>query len=76
MKTKVKVHVTTIKFFDSATDSVNEMEHPSRLTMVEAKKLIKDINENNVLIHKETMIDEFEVSTTELFKLKGVEGNE
>lgn len=72
MTTTVTVRISRIKYYDHTTNSAQQFDHVGRVSIPEAKKLVKEIHEENVLINKENINDTFEVSTTELYSLKGL----
>lgn len=71
-RTKVKVTKTTIKFFNSAANAVEEQVVIGKLTVVQCKKFVADIAKENIFISKETKHEEFTVDSIALYQLKGV----
>ena len=68
--TKVKVHITTIKFFDPKINSVNTHKVLGKMTVINCKKLTKQLNKDNIFIEKNTTLDQFSVDTKTLYDLK------
>ncbi len=69
-KTKVKVHLTTVKFFDSKRNAVNETLHLGKMTVIEAKALVRSNNPSDTYINKLTKLEQFEVDTQSLLELR------
>lgn len=70
-RTKVKVRITTISYFNHETESIREHSLLGRFTVVECRKIVRDLNTKNIYVSKETKVDEFEVNTQQLYNLKG-----
>lgn len=68
--TKVKVGFTNIKYFNEEKETVSEMKIIGKKTMVECKKLVKELEGKNVLISKDNVKEEFYVNTVALYSLK------
>lgn len=68
--TPVKVHLSTVKFFDTKLNAVNTVQHLGKITVIEAKALVRDINPSNTFINKSTRVEEFEVNTQSLLELR------
>ena len=71
-RTKVKVTMTLIKFFDHDKNTVEEETIIGRLTVVECKKYVAKTSEKNIFISKENQHEEFTVDSIALYQLKGV----
>ena len=71
--TKVKVVFTNIKYFNEDSNTVGELKIIGKKTMIEAKKLVKDLEGKNVLISKDNIKEEFSVNTVALYALKDSE---
>lgn len=70
--TKVNVHVTVISFFDPKRNQVSKHKIIDKVTAINCRKLIKEMDSRNIFIEKETTIESFEVDTKALYALKGV----
>lgn len=68
--TKVKVTFTNIKYFNEEKETVSEMKIIGKLTMIAAKKMVKELEGKNVLISKDNVKEEFYVNTVALYALK------
>lgn len=68
--TKVKVSFTNIKYFNEESETVSETKIIGKQTMIQAKKLVKELEGKNVLISKDNVKEEFHVNTVALYALK------
>lgn len=71
-RTKVKVAMTLIKFFNHDKNTVEEETIIGRLNMVECKKYVANMAEKNIFISKENQHEQFTVDSIALYQLKGV----
>ncbi len=71
-RTKVKVAMTVVKFFNHASNTVEETTVTGRLTVVDCKKFVHNIAKENIFISKENQHEEFTVDSVALYQLKGV----
>ena len=69
-ETQVKVVFTNIKFFNEDENTVGEMKIIGKKTMLDAKKLVKELEGKNILISKDILKEEFSVDTESLYSLK------
>lgn len=68
--TKVKVSFTNIKYFNEESETVSETKIIGKQTMIQAKKLVKELEGKNILISKDNVKEEFHVNTVALYALK------
>ena len=68
--TLVKVRSTSIKFFSEETNSVEDVLIVGKMSVLDCKTYVRELNDKNVFISKENINEEFEVNTVALYALK------
>lgn len=68
--TLVKIRFTEIKYFNEELEKVETVKVLGKLTIVESRKYITEINKNNILVSKLNTYEEIKVNTVALYQLK------
>lgn len=71
-KTKVTIDVTTISFFDAKRQTAATVRVLDKLTVINSRKYVRTIHDDNVFLSKVNSRESFEVDTEALYQLKGV----
>lgn len=71
-KTKVTIDVTTISFFDAKRQTAATVRVLDKLTVINSRKYVRAIHDDNVFLSKVNSRESFEVDTEALYQLKGV----
>lgn len=73
--TRVNVKRSEIKYLDPDTETVEDFLINGRITVINAKKMVKDTNPNAVFISKENLVHTVTVNTQSLIDLADEESN-
>ena len=68
--TLVKVALTEIRFFDSASNTVITQKVLGKLSISECRKFVENLCKDDIYISKENIVEQFPVDTVALYSLK------
>ena len=68
--TLVKVALTEIRFFDSASNTVITQKVLGKLSIGECRKFVETLCKDDIYISKENIVEQFPVDTVALYSLK------
>lgn len=68
--TTVKVQITEIKYYDKNLNRANTIKKLGRITVINCRKLLRQMDEGHLFISKTNHTETFQVSTEQLYSLK------
>ena len=68
--TLVKVPLTDVKFFDEILNKVQVVRLMGKVSIPQCREYVKGLHDSNIYITKESVTEQFPVSTIDLYALK------